>query len=102
NRYSHPLNRNERGDWEIFLPYEEYKDSFKHGSKIKVHVVANNGALDRIPAYITKVIQDPKTLDFSGQLWFSGEYSWTDNKFDIKPINKQPFIYESHVGMAQE
>ena len=102
NRYSHPLNRNERGDWEIFFPYEEYKDSFVHGSKIKVHVVANNGALDRIPAYITRVIQDPQTLDFSGQLWFGGDYGWTDKAFDLDPINRQPFIYESHIGMAQE
>ncbi len=102
HRSSHGLNRNKSGDWEIFLPYDEYKDSFVHGGKIKVHVVANNGSLDRIPAYIKRVVQDPQTHDFSGQLWFSEEYQWTDKSFDIVPINRQPFIYESHVGMAQE
>jgi hypothetical protein len=49
NRYSHPLKRDHRGDWEIFLPYHDYKDSFLHGSKVKVHVEGKNGALDRIP-----------------------------------------------------
>lgn len=102
HRSSHGLVRNQSKDWEIFLPYEEYKDSFVHGSRVKVHVVAVNSELDRIPAYIRRVIQDPQTLDFSGQLWFGEKYNWTDKSFKIAEINRQPFIYESHVGMAQE
>jgi 1,4-alpha-glucan branching enzyme len=101
NRDTHPLSRNEAGVWEIFLDEKVYASSFKHESKIKVHVQGNNGALDRIPAYMQRVIQDPETYDFSGQLWFPTKaFKWTDQKFS--PTAAAPFIYECHVGMAQE
>ena len=102
NRTSHPLERNKNGDWEIFLPYEEYKSTFEHGSRVKVHIHAENGAHDRIPAYIRKVIQDPETYDFSGQLWFPEPFAWTDYNFNHPENIQQPLIYECHVGMAQE
>lgn len=103
SRYSHPLKRNHRGDWEIFLPFEDYKSSFVHGSKIKVHVEASNGTLDRIPAYIRRVVQDEVSHDFAGQLWFpENAFSWTDYDFDPSENLLQPLIYECHVGMAQE
>ncbi|MCY7423022.1 MAG: alpha amylase C-terminal domain-containing protein [Chitinophagaceae bacterium] len=103
DKHSHKMERNERGDWEIFLDYNQYKDSFVHESKIKVHVHGNNGAMDRIPAYITKVVQDLATYDFAGQLWFPEKpYHWSDSQFNPKENLKQPIIYECHVGMAQE
>ena len=103
NRTSHKLERNDKGDWEIFLPYKEYKDTFVHSSKVKVNVQANNGSNDRIPAYIRKVIQDQNTWDFSGQLWFPEKpFEWTDSNFTLAEIFQQPIIYECHVGMAQE
>ncbi|HEY8400751.1 MAG TPA: alpha amylase C-terminal domain-containing protein [Cytophagaceae bacterium] len=101
DREANKLQRNQNGDWEIFLPESEYKDRFVHGSRIKVHVIANNGAIDRIPPYITKVIQDPETYDFSGQLWFEDNYKWKDKDFKINP-KEELFIYEVHIGMAQE
>lgn len=64
NRTTHKLERNNKGDWEIFLPYEEYKKSFVHGTKVKVNIHAANGSIDRIPAYIRRVVQDPLTYDF--------------------------------------
>lgn len=103
DRYSHPLKKDHRGDWEIFLPFEEYKNSFVHGGKVKVHVEGKNGALDRIPAYIRRVVQDMSNHDFSGQLWFPPKhFSWTDQGFDANENLKQPLIYECHIGMAQE
>jgi 1,4-alpha-glucan branching enzyme len=102
DRYNHKLEKNASGDWEIFLSYESYKDTFVHGSKIKVHIVAANGHLDRIPAYIRRVIQDPHTLDFSGQLWFAEPFDWKDSGFHAKPSLEEPLIYECHIGMAQE
>ena len=102
DRYSHPLERNKSGDWELFLPYEEYKSTFVHGSKVKVHVQAGNGSHDRIPAYIRKVIQDPKTYDFSGQVWTPEPFEWTDSSFNRSENFRQPVIYECHVGMALE
>lgn len=103
HKYSHALKKNHRGDWEIFLPFSDYKDSFVHGSKIKIHIEAKNGALDRIPAYIRRVIQNEATHDFSGQLWFPVQaFQWTDHDFDPRENRSKPLIYECHVGMAQE
>jgi 1,4-alpha-glucan branching enzyme len=103
DRTSHKLERNEKGDWEIFLPFEEYKTIFVHGSKVKVNIHGNNGSVDRIPAYIRRVIQDVTTYDFSGQLWFpESPFKWTDQNFEPAENVRQPIIYECHVGMAQE
>ena len=104
NRTSHPLRRNSRGDWEIFLPQTQYQDSFTHGSKLKVRVIgAKDSDLDRIPAYIRRVVQDEETKDFAGQYWFPAQpFSWTDQSFSPKKSLQPPLIYECHVGMAQE
>lgn len=103
DKTKHKLERNSRGDWEIFLPLEEYKRSFVHGSKVKVIIHGDNGSQDRIPAYIRRVIQDPVTYDFSGQLWFPEEpFAWTDDNFNPAENLQQPIIYECHIGMAQE
>ena len=103
DRNSHPLERNQQNDWEIFLPFETYHPTFIHGSKIKVTIHGANGITDRIPAWIQKVIQDPISHDFCGQLWFpENKFNWTDTQF-IKTVNNQsPIIYECHIGMAQE
>ncbi len=103
NRTSHKLQKNDKGDWEIFLSYNEYKDTFVHGSRVKVNVQADNGSNDRIPAYIRRVIQDPQTWDFAGQLWFPEKpFEWSDHNFSPAENSKQPIIYECHIGMAQE
>ncbi|MBN3583541.1 alpha amylase C-terminal domain-containing protein [Algoriphagus aestuarii] len=102
NRTSHPMKKSSRGDWEIFLPFDTYKDRFVHGSKVKVHVKGANGNLDRIPAYIRRAIQDEESHDFAGQLWFEKDFEWTDQSFSLSNSLHQPLIYECHVGMAQE
>jgi len=101
NKYSHPLQKKENGIWEIKLRTEYYKSAFVHGSKIKVLVKSAIGDQLRIPAYITRVIQDEDTKNFSGQLWFSPDFDWETDHFDISKIGDL-FIYEAHVGMAQE
>lgn len=99
NRTSHQLAKSRDGLWEIFIP----KNELKEGSLIKVHVVAKNGSHDRIPTYIFRVVQDPATHDFNGQVWdINKKFHWTDHQFDLENINKMPIIYEAHVGMAQE
>lgn len=100
-QFTHPLKRNEFGIWEIFLDYETYQDTFVHGSKIKVLVDSQMGLNFRIPAYITRVIQDEDTKNFSGQLWFPGPFDWGDDDFHAGKTGDL-FIYEAHVGMAQE
>ncbi|NME71948.1 alpha-amylase family glycosyl hydrolase [Flammeovirga aprica] len=108
NRDSHPLRKIEGslhwdGVWEIFLPKDEYKDTFVHGSFVKVRVLSQAGDNDRIPAYITRVVQEPNSPNFKGQLWFSEEtnFDWSDDNFKTESI-KAPIIYEAHVGMSQE
>jgi 1,4-alpha-glucan branching enzyme len=99
NRDSHQLDKKDNGIWEIFLP----EDTLYHACRLKVHIRAQNGNHDRIPAYITRVVQDPATHDFVGQVWKPDvEYSWGDEKFSLKEIQQCPLIYEAHVGMAQE
>jgi len=102
DRTSHPLEQKEMGQWEIFLPRKEYKKTFTHGSKVKVHVVSEEGSMDRIPLYVRRAVQDDDTKDFAGQVWLPPKpFKWTDGRF--KPQKDEPLvIYEAHVGMAQE
>ncbi|HWQ71177.1 MAG TPA: alpha-amylase family glycosyl hydrolase [Desulfitobacteriaceae bacterium] len=99
NRESHPLRKTEEGSWEIFLPG---KETLPHKSRVKVRVKSKGTDRDRIPLYIKKVTQDPRTRDFSGQIWAPEEaYQWSCPDFRIDST-KPPLIYETHVGMAQE
>jgi len=97
SRDAYPLKRvTENGIWEVRLP----AGVLKHGDLVKVHIAGSNGAMDRIPAYIRRVVQDEGTHDFSGQVWSPAEdYPWKN----LPPGQiKAPRIYEAHVGMATE
>lgn len=99
DRNSHPLAKIEGGIWEIFVP----ENVLQEGSLVKVHVKTENGAHDRMPAYIFSAIQDTTTHEYRGQvLDIDKKYPWTDKHFDVKSIRKSMMIYEAHVGMAQE
>ncbi len=101
-RYSHRLTPNKYGQWEIFLPDEEYKDRLTHQSRVKVMVHSDAGWHEKIPAYIRRVVQDVATLGFSGQHWAPPHpFDWSDDHFDLNQLNEL-LIYECHVGMAQE
>ncbi|MGI6201271.1 MAG: alpha amylase C-terminal domain-containing protein [Christensenellales bacterium] len=99
NRASHPLTQLEHGNWEIFL---EGKDALPHASHVKVQVTSAAGVADRIPLYITRVVQDKRDNTFVGQIWHPEEsFVWTDGRFS--PSRAKPLlIYEAHIGMAQE
>lgn len=103
NRESHPLEKIDGGNWEIFLPDKLYRDKLVHKSLVKVHVHARNGHLDRIPAYIKRVIQNTETYDFVGQFWNpSKAFKWSESKLDLQSIQKAPLIYEAHIGISLE
>ena len=68
-RYTHRLKRDKYGIWEIILPDDEYGDRLIHCGKIKVMVHSELGWNERLPAYITRVVQDPLSKDFTGQVW---------------------------------
>ena len=87
----------EEGVWEIRLPSErlEHKDLYR----LRVHWQGGEG--DRIPAYARRVVQDPDTMIFNAQVWAPpSPYEWEHNDFRCPPGSL--FIYEAHVGMAQE
>lgn len=101
-RTAHRMEKGEFGIWEIFLDEEKWGDRFVHGSKVKVLVHGENGWHERIPAYITRVVQDEETKAFSGQLWFpEKKFSWRGDSYQLDK-DDHLFIYECHVGMAQE
>ena len=99
NRYDTPLERESHGIWSVFLPDSQYKKSLKHGTLLKVLVQSSIGEQERIPVFAKRVVQNEDTKDFAAQFWvddskcsFAGELK----------IEKPLFIYETHIGMAQE
>ena len=99
NRTSHPLTRGENGVWEIQL---EGADALQHGQRVKIQVTRGKQSFDRIPAYIRRVVQDPTTKQFSGQIWAPPRrFVWTDGSYKKRKLTT-PMIYEAHVGMGQE
>jgi 1,4-alpha-glucan branching enzyme len=97
DKYSHPLTRIENGIWEISLDKEE----IKHGDKVKVVVQSQLGEQFRIPAYIRRVEQDEDTKNFTAQVWSPEPFNWEGDNLKI-PGPGDLYIYECHVGMAQE
>ncbi|MBW1840409.1 MAG: alpha amylase C-terminal domain-containing protein [Deltaproteobacteria bacterium] len=88
---------NGEGVWEIRLP----PDSLGHGDLFKLRLYWQGGAGDRIPVYARRVVQDPETLIFNAQVWRPDTpYAWKHPRFQ-RP-SEALFVYEAHVGMAQE
>ncbi len=100
DRFAHPMVRDAFGVWSVFLPDEQYGRKLTHQSLVKVHVISKMGAMDRIPAYIRRVVYDPRDKNFTGQYWNPPE----PYEFKNPPPRVQGGlrIYEAHVGMAQE
>ncbi len=102
DKTKHPLTKEKDGIWEIFI--DSKSTQINHLDAVKVHITDANGVeRDRIPAYIKYATQDPKTYDFTGRVLNPPKaYKWSDKKFDLEGINENPYIYECHIGMAQE
>ena len=99
NRSSHPMERIGGGVWEIRL---SGANALEHGQFVKLQVRRGSKVFDRIPAYIRRVVQDPSTRSFNGQIWApSKRFLWTDGSFKKRKLTT-PVIYEAHIGMAQE
>ena len=85
------------GNWEIKIKNK----SFRHGSLYKLIVHWEEGQGERIPAWATRVVQDPETHIFCAQVWSPEEpYQWKVEKY--RPTTNPLLIYECHVGMAQD
>lgn len=102
-----PLVRDGYGIWSRFFPDEHFANRLVHESRVKLLVTLEDSTtFDRIPAYIKRVVQDPGTPNFSGQLWMPPKpYQFQHNQPlpQIGTPGKPGLrIYEAHVGMAQE
>ncbi|MDD5482854.1 MAG: alpha amylase C-terminal domain-containing protein [Kiritimatiellae bacterium] len=85
------------GVWELRLP----RGKLAHGLLYRLRLHWPGGEGDRIPAYVRRVVQDNTTKIFNAQVWRpETAYRWQHANYRRPP--KSPFIYEAHVGMAQE
>ena len=97
NQTSHPLTPIGDGNWEIFLPGD---DALWDGCKVKTVVDANMTRTEHIPLYARRAVQDKQTRLFCAEVVDDRKtFQWTDQSFKGED---SLFIYEAHVGMAQE
>ena len=97
NTESCPMERLENGVFEVYI---DGKDTLKAGQKVQAVVISGGRMLRRIPTYATRVVQDPVTYLWCAEIEDAFEpFPWTDKGFKAE---KTPFIYECHIGMAQE
>ena len=92
-----PMAKLENGVFEVHL---KGKNALKAGQKVQAIVINSGQMLRRIPLYATRVVQDPQTYLWCAEIEDTYEnFPWTDGSFVPQ---KTPFIYECHIGMAQE
>jgi len=97
DRHGCPMTARDGGVFEVFLPGV---DALKDGQRVCAIVCRDGQEFDRIPSYAQYVMQDEKTTAWNGAMFLPEKpFPWTDEAFKPK---KNLFIYECHVGMAQE
>ena len=85
------------GNWELKLPLR----ALKHLDLYKLSMHWQGGQGERVPAWCRRVVQDEETKIFSAQVWAPEQpYEW--KKPNFKPKKAPLFIYECHIGMAQD
>lgn len=92
-----PMRKLSGGVFEVYL---EGENTLQPGQKVQAIVIHQGEILRRIPLYATRVVQDPQNHMWCAEVEDTlASYPWTDAGF--VPA-KTPFIYECHIGMAQE
>ena len=84
------------GIFEIFI---EGKETLYNGCHVAAIVRKGDKLLQRIPLYIRRVVQDPISYSWCGVIVDEPAYKWKKKSFTPQ---KDLFIYECHIGMAQE
>ncbi|MBE6780867.1 MAG: 1,4-alpha-glucan-branching enzyme [Ruminococcaceae bacterium] len=93
--YKNEMSRLENGVFEV-----EIGNELTEGMKVQAIVEKNGQILRRVPSYATRVVQDDVTYLWAAEVCeISNPYDWEDQKFKMP---KTPFIYECHIGMAQD
>ena len=97
NQTSHPLTNLGNGSWELYLPGD---NALWDGCKVKTVVDANLTRTEHIPLYARRVVQNKQTITFECEVVDDRKtFPWTDKDFMGED---ELYIYEAHVGMAQE
>ena len=96
DRHAWPMEKKENGVFELYLPGS---NALPEGSRVMAIVVRDGQELDRVPAYATRVVQEPDNPQWNAVIHIPRDFPWTDQSFKPK---KKLFIYECHIGMAQE
>ncbi len=92
-----PLTKLENGVWELVLPGD---DALWDGCKVKTVVDANLTRTEHIPLYARRVVQEKDSVTWTAEVVDNWKpYPWTDGDFKGA---QSLYIYEAHVGMAQE
>ena len=97
NKTSHPMTSLGNGDWELYL---EGDDALWDGCKVKTVVDANLTRTEHLPLYTRRAVQNKTDNSFECEVIDDAKvFEWTDADFVAED---QLYIYEAHVGMAQE
>lgn len=84
-------------NWQLKLPAK----ALHHLDLYKLSVHWSGGQGERVPAWARRVVQDEQTKIFSAQVWYPKQgYEWKNPEF--RPKRGPLFIYECHIGMAQD
>ncbi len=97
DRHAYPMEKLENGVFQLFLPG---CDTLKDGTIVMTVVARKGQELERIPLYARRVVQNPVDNSWNAVIYDpETPFPWTDAAFKPK---KKLFIYECHIGMAQE
>ncbi len=97
NQTSHPMTKLPDGNWEIYL---EGDDALWEGCKVKTVVDANMTRTEHLPLYTRRAVQNKTNNTFEAEVTDDQKvFPWTDQDF---VGDESLYIYEAHVGMAQE
>ena len=97
NQTSHPLTPVGDGNWELYL---EGDDALWDGCKVKTVVDANMTRTEHLPLYCRRAVQNKANNSFEAEVVDDRiTFDWTDAGFEGED---KLYIYEAHVGMAQE
>ena len=97
NQTSLPLTHVGDGNWELYL---EGDDALWDGCKVKTVVDANMTRTEHLPLYCRRAVQNKTNNSFEAEVVDDSKvFEWTDEGFVRED---KLYIYETHVGMAQE
>lgn len=91
------LDRGPGGVWELRLP----PNALEHGMEHRLALEWPGGRGDRIPAYARRVVQNETTGSWNAEIHDPARPFEFRNALP-GPVDGPLFVYEAHIGMAQE